>query len=86
MPNRNDNDLEADVAVLKDRRTSQDGINKLFFEDIKEIKTDIKTLVIALEKQKSFLGGISFSFSAIGAGLVFACQQAVEYFSGNHHG
>ena len=49
MPNRNDNDLEADVAVLKDRRTSQDGINKLFFEDIKEIKTDIKTLVIAME-------------------------------------
>lgn len=82
MSDDDDNSLAEDVAVLKDRRKSQDKVNQIFFDKIENMDKKLDRVVMAMEKQKSFLGGISFSFGIIGT-----CVGAiVDYFiNGGHH-
>ena len=41
-------------------------------EELKEIRDDIKELKIELNKYKSFVGGILWSFMALSAAVTFA--------------
>lgn len=72
------------LAVLEERLSSHFAADQAMFADIKadigEIKASVATLVANASKQRGFLAGASFAWTAVWSAVVAIVAAAISYF------
>jgi hypothetical protein len=76
--------LDAEVAVIKERLDTIDERNQKSDELQTKIATDIAAIKLKLEKQSGFLAGVLAVFTALGGVIYYLAGPVLQLFKWKH--